>query len=114
MSHLGVHGVVVHGVGVHGVVVHGVVVHGVGLGMVPVVVILAVWCVRHAMAGRVGPWRGGEQLHPALGAAARLVAGDLGVHGAGVGGRGDRCGGCQQLHPALGAAARLIARDLGV
>ena len=39
---------------VHGVVVHGVVVHGVGLAMVAVVVVLAVGCVGHVMAGRLG------------------------------------------------------------
>ena len=53
--------------------------------------------------------RGGEQLHAALGAMRRFLAGHLGVHRAGVGGRRG-----QQLHAAVRAAAGLFLHDVGV
>ena len=63
------------------------------------------------MPRRGGDDRGGQELHAALGALARLVPDDVGVHGADV---AFRRRGREELHPALRALARLVAHDVRV
>ena len=88
--------------------IRGGVVVAVPVAVLVVVAVLVLAVLVLVVASRLGDV-GGQQLHAAARAAARLFGDHLGMHGAHV-----RGGHRHELHPAARAAARLLRDDLGV